>query len=230
MLRYCSARPVKPEELDTGTNYTYHLGELFDRKTGVQGEDERARWSTCTSENCQDICSARTTHYDTAVLYCIVWRFTWIWNRQYRQLRRLCCGIWIHFVFTLPEALLQIGASFCCSAATTACYTAALPSGYERTRWIWFRVNHVFPFQKRVLSIKCHGWITLQRSLMHEDGLGKVMSGEETAAIEEDATQLQRAQYTKESRRWYEERNGKLFTTMLRYTAALPSKQPRPAQ
>ena len=38
------------------------------------------------------------------------------------------------------------------------------------------------------------GWMTLQRSLMYEDGLGKVMSGVETApaALEEDATQLQK--------------------------------------
>ena len=46
-----------------------------------------------------------------------------------------------------------------------------------------------------------HGWITLQYSLMYEDGLGKVMSGVETApeALEEDVTQAQRAQYAKES-------------------------------
>ena len=39
---------------------------------------------------------------------------------------------------------------------------------------------------------------------MYEDGLGKVMSGVETApaALDEDATQLQRAQYAKESRRF----------------------------
>ena len=41
-----------------------------------------------------------------------------------------------------------------------------------------------------------HGWMTLQRSPMHEDGLGNVMSGLATtpAAPEEDATQVQRAQ------------------------------------
>ena len=39
--------------------------------------------------------------------------------------------------------------------------------------------------------IQYHGWITLQRSLMYKDGLGKVMSGVETAAaaLGEDATQ-----------------------------------------
>ena len=39
---------------------------------------------------------------------------------------------------------------------------------------------------------------------MYEDGLGKVMSGLETApaAPEEDATQVQKAQYANESRRF----------------------------
>ena len=65
-----------------------------------------------------------------------------------------------------------------------------------------------------------HGWMTLQRSLMYGDGLGKVMSGVETApaAPEEDATQVQKAQYAKESRR-YDEKNGKFFTTMFLATA-----------
>ena len=65
-----------------------------------------------------------------------------------------------------------------------------------------------------------HGWITLQRSLMYKDGLGKVMSGVETApaALEEDATQLQRAQFAKKTRR-FEENNGKLFNRMLLATA-----------
>ena len=64
------------------------------------------------------------------------------------------------------------------------------------------------------------GWMTLQRSLMYEDGLGKVMSSVETApaALEEDATQLQRTQYAKETRR-FEEKKGKLFTRMLLATA-----------
>ena len=55
---------------------------------------------------------------------------------------------------------------------------------------------------------------------MYEDGLGKVMSGLETAtaAPEEDATQVQKAQYARESRR-YDENNGKLFTIMLLATA-----------
>ena len=44
-----------------------------------------------------------------------------------------------------------------------------------------------------------HGWMTLQRSLMYEDGLGKVMLGLETApAAPKDATQVQKAQYVKE--------------------------------
>ena len=65
-----------------------------------------------------------------------------------------------------------------------------------------------------------HGWVTLQRSLMDEDCLGRVMSDLETvpAAPEEDATQVQRAQYAKKSRR-FEEKSGKLFTTMLLATA-----------
>ena len=49
---------------------------------------------------CQDIFSARTTQYDIWVLYCIVWRFAWIRNRQYRQLRRLCCEILTHSVLS----------------------------------------------------------------------------------------------------------------------------------
>ena len=47
----------------------------------------------------------------------------------------------------------------------------------------------------------------------------EVMSGVETApaALEGDATQLQRTQYTKETRRF--EKNGKLFTRMILPTA-----------
>ena len=62
--------------------------------------------------------------------------------------------------------------------------------------------------------------MTLQRSLMYEDGLGKVMSGVETApaALEDDATQLQRTQYAWKTRR-SEEKNGKLFTRLLLATA-----------
>ena len=61
--------------------------------------------------------------------------------------------------------------------------------------------SNVFsPFRKGYSPLKgdpnqYHGWITLQRSPMYEDGLGKVMSGQETApaAPEENATQVQRA-------------------------------------
>ena len=62
--------------------------------------------------------------------------------------------------------------------------------------------------------------MTLQRYLMYEDGLGKVVSGMKTApaALEEDATQLQRTQYANETRR-FEEKNGKFFTRMLLATA-----------
>ena len=65
-----------------------------------------------------------------------------------------------------------------------------------------------------------HGWMALQRSFMYEDGLGKVLSGLETApaAPEEDATQVQKAQYAKESRRC-DEKNGTFFTRMLLATA-----------
>ena len=61
--------------------------------------------------------------------------------------------------------------------------------------------------------------MTLQRYLMYEDGLGKVVPGMKTApaALEEDATQLQRTQYAKETRRF--EKNGKLFTRVLLATA-----------
>ena len=70
------------------------------------------------------------------------------------------------------------------------------------------------PFRKGYSQCKgepnqYHGWITLQRSLMYKDGLGKVMSGVETApaAMEEAATQLQKAQHAKEYRR-FDEKNG----------------------
>ena len=58
--------------------------------------------------------------------------------------------------------------------------------------------------------------MTLQRYLMYEDGLGKVVSGVKTApaALEEDATQLQSTQYAKEARR-FEKNNGNLFTRTL---------------
>ena len=51
-----------------------------------------------------------------------------------------------------------------------------------------------------------HGWITLQRSLTYEDGLGKAMSAAEAApaALEEEATRLKRTKYAKESRRFDE--------------------------
>ena len=61
--------------------------------------------------------------------------------------------------------------------------------------------------------------MTLQRTLMYEDGLGKKMPGLETAlAAPEDASQAQRAQFAKESR-CFEEKHGKLFTRMLLATA-----------
>ena len=65
-----------------------------------------------------------------------------------------------------------------------------------------------------------HGWITLQRSLMYEDGLGKVMSGVETApaAIDEAAIQLQKTQHANECRR-FDEKNGELVARMLLATA-----------
>ena len=55
---------------------------------------------------------------------------------------------------------------------------------------------------------------------MYEDGLGKVMSGVETAPapLEEAATQLQKTQRSKECRR-FDEKNGKLFTRMVLATA-----------
>lgn len=78
-----------------------------------------------------------------------------------------------------------------------------------------------FPFRKGYPpfngeSIQYRGWITLQRSLMYEDGLGKSHAGLETtpAAPEEDATQVQRAQCAKESRR-HEEESGTLFSRIL---------------
>ena len=98
---------------------------------------------------CQDICSGRTTQQNIRVLCCIVWRFAWIQNRQYRQLRRPCGEISIHSVFTLPEPLLSASycilfCLFCCSAVTTACSTAAVPSEYGRCDWCFvFRAcNH----------------------------------------------------------------------------------------
>ena len=63
------------------------------------------------------------------------------------------------------------------------------------------------------------GWMTLQRSLMFEDGLGKVMQGLETdpAAPEEDATQVQRVSYAKESRRFEGQKCIFLFENALIY-------------
>ena len=81
------------------------------------------------------------------------------------------------------------------------------------------------PFRKRYSPFdggpnQYHGWMTLKRSFMYEDGLGKVMSGLQTApaAPEEDAPQVQKEQYAKESRR-FDEKNGKLLTRMLLATA-----------
>ena len=152
-------------------------------------------------------------------MYCIVLRFAWIRNRQYRQPRRLCCDILIHSVFTPHEPLRSASYCilFCCSAVTTTCSTAAVPSGYE-PRGVDSESTMSFPFRKGYSPFngepnQYHGWMTLQRSLMYEDRLGKVMSGVETApaALEEDATQMQRTQYAKETRR-FEEKNGKFFT------------------
>ena len=68
---------------------------------------------------------------------CILWRFAWIRNRQYRQLRRLCCEILVHSCFTRPEPLLSASycIRFCCSAVTTVCSTDAVPSGRCSTSW-----------------------------------------------------------------------------------------------
>ena len=62
--------------------------------------------------------------------------------------------------------------------------------------------------------------MTLQRSPTYKDGLGKCLTGVETApaALEEDATQLHRTQYAKATRR-FEAKIGKLFTRMLLVTA-----------
>ena len=158
---------------------------------------------------------------------CIVWRFAWIRNGPYRQLRRLCCEILIHSVFTLPEPLLRASYCilFCCSAVTTTCSTAAVLSGYEPRGGVDSESTMSFPFRKGYSPFngepnQYHGWMTLQRSLMYDDGIGKLMSGVETApaALEEDATQLQTTQYAKQTRR-VEENNGKLFPRMLLATA-----------
>ena len=77
---------------------------------------------------------------------------------------------------------------------------------------------------------------------MYEDGLGKVVSGVETApaALEEDATQLQRTQYAKETRRFEEKmvsssqeclslrpslETGMLVLPLKLYKLTLPSEQ-----
>ena len=117
-------------------------------------------------------------------MYSIVRRFGWIRNRQYRQLRRLCCEILIHSVFTLPEPLLSAsdGILFSGSAGTTACSTAAVPSGYEPCGGVDSESTTSSPFRKGYSPFngepnQYHGWMTLQRSLMYEDGLDNDMSG-----------------------------------------------------
>ena len=73
-----------------------------------------------------------------------------------------------------------------------------------------FLKGYYFPFNGEPYSpfngepIQYQGWIILQLSLMYEDGLGKIMSGVETApaAMEESATQLQKTQHAKECRRF----------------------------
>ena len=59
-----------------------------------------------------------------------------------------------------------------------------VPKRHESTRWWWFRANNVLS-EKGTLPFngtpsQYHGWVTLQRSLMYEEELGKVMSGVET--------------------------------------------------
>ena len=102
--------------------YCTHYGELNYVNTNW--------YEVVLERTCQDICSARTTQLDIWVLYCIVWRFAWIRNRQYRQFRRLRCEILIRSVFTLPEPLPSASYCilFCSSAVTTAYSTAAVPS------------------------------------------------------------------------------------------------------
>ena len=115
------------------------------------------------------------------------------------------------------------------SAQATACSSAAAPSlmralllqchqVMSQGRGVDSESTMPSPFRKGYSPSngepnQYHGWMTLQRSLMHEDGLGNVMSGVETApaALEEDDTQLHRTQYAKETRR-FEEKNGKFFT------------------
>lgn len=59
------------------------------------------------------------------------------------------------------------------------------------------------------------GWITMQRMLMYEQGLGGVMSGAETAPEDpgEEATATQKAAFRR-NRQQYDQKNGKLFTRL----------------
>ena len=75
--------------------------------------------------HCEDTCRARTTQHDIWVLYCTVWRFAWIRNRQCRQLRRLRRRVLIPSVFTSPRPLLS-ASCMRSSAVATACSTITL--------------------------------------------------------------------------------------------------------
>ena len=100
-----------------------------------------------------------------------------------------------------------------CSALATASPTAAALRSSRRVMSlavVWIQTS---PFRKGYSPFnwdpnQYRGWMTLQRSLMFEDGLGKVMQGLETdsAAPEEDATQVQRVSYAKESRRFEDQK------------------------
>ena len=130
-------------------------------------------------------------------MYYIETRFTRIRNRQYRQLRRLRCETLIHSVFALPQPLLS--ASFLHDLLLQRCQVSRQVMNQRGS--VDSESNMSSPFRKGYSPLngdpkQYHGWMTLQRSLMYEDGLGKVMSGLETApaAPEEDATQVQEAQ------------------------------------
>lgn len=163
------------------------------------------------------------------LLYYVERWFTSTQNRQNRQLRRLYCERLIHSVFALPVSALprplpSVGHCmiYCCCENDVSVYQVMSQRGN-------FNLESIMssPFRKGYSSIngkpnQHHGWMTLQRSLMYEDGLEKVMSVPETTstAPEEDTTQVQRAEYAKESRR-FEEKNSTLFTRVIVSTTSV---------
>ena len=78
-------------------------------------------------------------------MYCIVWWFARIRNRQYRQLRRLCGEMLIHSVFTPPNLYSALATAYSSAAAPSLVHALLLQCRYipgtSCLLYIWTRTG-----------------------------------------------------------------------------------------